>query len=221
MINFIRKICKLGQSWITDCVLIYPPITVTFLNMWWVITKSSSYIVFKYIIVFRWLPYFLLIPERLLAWKKFTLPLITSTHICKELEQNMQLQVTQFSIKKHQHIYDSSPTDNITIADFQLVTATMCLEAINFDFSSYKAVSKWYDTYKKEYPDLWAIVEGGMKEIAEFEKNPPDLSHMDHPIHPVRKNWKGTISKCFVVSLNFCIFFNKINITSRLLFVAR
>ncbi|KAJ3627185.1 hypothetical protein MTP99_014584 [Tenebrio molitor] len=79
-------------------------------------------------------------------------------------------------------------TDNITIADFQLVTATMCLEAINFDFSSYKAVSKWYDTYKKEYPDLWAIVEGGMKEIAEFEKNPPDLSHMDHPIHPVRKN---------------------------------
>jgi glutathione S-transferase len=100
----------------------------------------------------------------------------------------MQLQVTQFSIKKHQHFYDSSPTDNITIADFQLVTATMCLEAINFDFSSYKAVSKWYDTYKKEYPDLWAIVEGGMKEIAEFEKNPPDLSHMDHPIHPVRKN---------------------------------
>nr|CAH7760425.1 unnamed protein product [Callosobruchus chinensis] len=77
--------------------------------------------------------------------------------------------------------------NNVTIADFQLVTATMCLEAINFDISGYPLVKKWYESYKKEYPDLWKIVEGGMKEIAEFEKNPPDLSHMEHPIHPVRK----------------------------------
>ncbi|CAH0552740.1 unnamed protein product [Brassicogethes aeneus] len=76
--------------------------------------------------------------------------------------------------------------DNITIADFQLVTATMCLEAINFDFSKYTLVKQWYETYKKEYPELWAIVKGGMKEITEFEKNPPDLSHMDHPIHPTK-----------------------------------
>ncbi|XP_019874038.1 glutathione S-transferase 1-1 [Aethina tumida] len=76
--------------------------------------------------------------------------------------------------------------DKITIADFQLATATMCLEAINFDFSKYDLVTKWYQTYKKEYPELWAIVEGGMKEISEFEKNPPDLSHMDHPIHPTK-----------------------------------
>ncbi|KAF2881599.1 hypothetical protein ILUMI_24574 [Ignelater luminosus] len=78
--------------------------------------------------------------------------------------------------------------DNLTIADLQLVTATMCLEAINFDLSPYPLVAKWYETFKKEYPELWAITEGGMKEITEFEKNPPDLSHMDHPIHPVRKN---------------------------------
>lgn len=70
----------------------------------------------------------------------------------------------------------------------QLVTATMCLEAINFDLSPYPLVAKWYATFKKEYPELWAITEGGMKEIAEFEKNPPDLSGMDHPIHPIRKN---------------------------------
>lgn len=77
--------------------------------------------------------------------------------------------------------------DHITIADFQLVTATMCLEAINFDISKYPLIKNWYATYKKEYPELWEIVEGGMKEISEFEKNPPDLSHMEHPIHPVRK----------------------------------
>ncbi|XP_050294006.1 glutathione S-transferase 1 [Anthonomus grandis grandis] len=78
-------------------------------------------------------------------------------------------------------------TDNVTIADFQLVTATMCLEAIDFNFSEYDLVQQWYDTYKQEYPELWKIVERGMKEISEFEKNPPDLSHMVHPIHPVRK----------------------------------
>lgn len=63
----------------------------------------------------------------------------------------------------------------------------MCLEAINFDVSGYPLIVKWYETFKKEYPELWAIAEGGMKEISEFEKNPPDLSHMDHPIHPVKK----------------------------------
>jgi len=79
-------------------------------------------------------------------------------------------------------------TNNITIADFQLATATMCLEAIDFDISNYPLVRTWYSTYKKEYPELWKIVEAGMKEISAFEKNPPDLSHMEHPIHPVRKN---------------------------------
>ncbi|KAG5885598.1 hypothetical protein JTB14_024779 [Gonioctena quinquepunctata] len=77
--------------------------------------------------------------------------------------------------------------DAITIADFQLVTATMCLEAIDFDISSWTLVDKWYKNYKSEYPQLWKIVEGGLKELQEFEKNPPDLSHVVHPIHPIRK----------------------------------
>ncbi|XP_066146958.1 glutathione S-transferase 1-1 [Euwallacea fornicatus] len=79
-------------------------------------------------------------------------------------------------------------SDKITIADFQLVTATMCLEAINFDISPYHLVKQWYSTYKTEYPELWSLVDAGMKEISAFEKNPPDLSHMIHPIHPVRRN---------------------------------
>ena len=93
----------------------------------------------------------------------------------------------QYQFFKKQKKHYLSSLDNVTIADYQLVTATMCLQAINFDFSSYPLVAKWYATYKSENPDLWSIVEGGMKEISDFEKNPPDLSHMTHPIHPVRR----------------------------------
>uniref|UniRef100_A0A1Q3FPQ0 glutathione transferase n=1 Tax=Culex tarsalis TaxID=7177 RepID=A0A1Q3FPQ0_CULTA len=75
----------------------------------------------------------------------------------------------------------------LTIADFPLVTSVMCLEAINFDMSAYPLVSKWYAGFKQEFPELWAISAAGMAEIAEFEKNPPDLTGMEHPIHPIRK----------------------------------
>ncbi|XP_067648293.1 glutathione S-transferase 1-1 isoform X2 [Eurosta solidaginis] len=78
-------------------------------------------------------------------------------------------------------------TDNVTIADFALITATICLEAINFDLSTYPLVIKWYERFKQENPDSWIIANAGMQEIAQFEKNPPDLSHMNHPFHPTRK----------------------------------
>ncbi|XP_060526985.1 uncharacterized protein LOC132702411 [Cylas formicarius] len=65
-------------------------------------------------------------------------------------------------------------SDHVTIADFQLVTATMCLEAINSNIiSDYPLVKRWYHTYKEEYPQLWAIVESGLKELAHFAANPP------------------------------------------------
>ena len=78
--------------------------------------------------------------------------------------------------------------NTLTIADFPLITATMCLEAIDFKLSAWPYVEKWYDNFKGKHPELWEIAAGGMREISYFEKNPPDLSHMDHPIHPVRKN---------------------------------
>nr|XP_023019287.1 glutathione S-transferase 1-like [Leptinotarsa decemlineata] len=56
--------------------------------------------------------------------------------------------------------------DTVTIADFQLITATMCLESINFDISPWPLVKNWYDTYKLEHPTLWKIVEAGMKELS-------------------------------------------------------
>ncbi|CAH1968451.1 unnamed protein product [Acanthoscelides obtectus] len=78
--------------------------------------------------------------------------------------------------------------DKITIADFQLATTTMCLEAINCDISGYPLIQRWYNMYKVENPTLWRILEHGMNQLAYFEKNPPVLASLDHPIHPVRKN---------------------------------
>ncbi|XP_037029223.1 glutathione S-transferase 1-like [Bradysia coprophila] len=78
--------------------------------------------------------------------------------------------------------------NELTIADLPLVTSTMCLEAINFRFDDYPLIVKWYANFKAENPKLWEICAAGMKEIEEFNKNPPDLSHMNHPIHPIRKN---------------------------------
>lgn len=77
--------------------------------------------------------------------------------------------------------------NNLTIADFPLVTATLCLEAIDFKIDDYPLVSAWYNNFKGSYPELWVIAEEGMKEIVAFEKNPPDTSGMNHPIHPGRK----------------------------------
>ncbi|XP_017142246.1 uncharacterized protein LOC108155740 isoform X1 [Drosophila miranda] len=77
--------------------------------------------------------------------------------------------------------------DDVTIADFALISATICLEAIDFDLSPYPLVNKWYTTFKEEYPQLWEIANSGMQEINAFEHNPPDLSEMDHPFHPTRK----------------------------------
>lgn len=77
--------------------------------------------------------------------------------------------------------------DHVTIADFALITSVSCLEAIGFSFEKFTLIKTWYETFKRENPDIWAIDEGGMKIIQEFEKNPPDLSKLNHPIHPVRK----------------------------------
>lgn len=77
--------------------------------------------------------------------------------------------------------------NELTIADFPLIASTMCLEAIGFKFDDYPLIVKWYETFKNENPKLWEITAGGMKEITAFNENPPDLSHMNHPIHPIRK----------------------------------
>lgn len=78
--------------------------------------------------------------------------------------------------------------DNLTIADVALVAGTLPLEGIGYKFDHYPLVSAWYKTFKTENPALWAIAQTGVDEIAAFEANPPDLSKLNHPLHPVRKN---------------------------------
>uniref|UniRef100_A0A1B6I8X6 GST C-terminal domain-containing protein n=1 Tax=Homalodisca liturata TaxID=320908 RepID=A0A1B6I8X6_9HEMI len=80
-----------------------------------------------------------------------------------------------------------SAGDNLTIADFALVAATLSLEAIDFSFSDYKHVTKWYNTFKQECPELWSVAEEGMNVLKNFNINIPRFPHLDHPLNPVRK----------------------------------
>uniref|UniRef100_A0A336LSK7 glutathione transferase n=1 Tax=Culicoides sonorensis TaxID=179676 RepID=A0A336LSK7_CULSO len=77
--------------------------------------------------------------------------------------------------------------NQLTIADFPLVTSMVCLEAIKFKLDSFPLIKTWYETFKKEYPALWEICAEGMKVIEHFEKNPPDLTHLNHPLFPAKK----------------------------------
>jgi len=81
--------------------------------------------------------------------------------------------------------------DNVTIADFALVASVLCLEGIGYSFDNFVLVKKWYENFKKECPKEWAVAESGLKVIQDLEKNPPDLSKLNHPVHPVRKNPKN------------------------------
>jgi glutathione S-transferase len=97
---------------------------------------------------------------------------------------HMSLATFETYLKRANTKYAAGP--NLTIADFPLVTAVMCLEAISFSIDNYPLIQTWYATFKKEYPELWAIAEEGMREVTEFEKNPPQLE-MVHPLHPIRQ----------------------------------
>nr|WJR88240.1 glutathione S-transferase [Agrotis ipsilon] len=77
--------------------------------------------------------------------------------------------------------------DYLTIADFPLINSTMALEVIDFDFSQYKRVTKWYNDFKKNHPDLWSVTEEGIRLMKICAANQPDLSHLNHPLHPARK----------------------------------
>lgn len=81
--------------------------------------------------------------------------------------------------------------DHVTIADFALLASVVCLEGIGFNFDEFALVKKWYENFKKECPKEWAVAETGLKVIQDIDKNPPDLSKLNHPVHPVRKNPKN------------------------------
>lgn len=78
--------------------------------------------------------------------------------------------------------------DDVTIADISLAAGTLPLEAIGYKFDHYPLITKWYNTFKIENPSLWEIAQAAVDEIADLEQNPPDLSQLNHPLHPARKN---------------------------------
>lgn len=78
--------------------------------------------------------------------------------------------------------------DNLTIADMALVASTISLEACEIPFDEYPLVTTWYDTFKSENPELWEVGQAGVDAINDIYNNPPDVSQMNHPIHPMRKD---------------------------------
>ncbi len=75
----------------------------------------------------------------------------------------------------------------MTIADLPLLSITSVLEVIDFDLTPYIRVKAWYDGFKFNHTDLWALAEKGLEELKVFEKNRPDLSHIQHPLHPTNR----------------------------------
>jgi glutathione S-transferase len=78
--------------------------------------------------------------------------------------------------------------EEITIADLPLVMGTVLLEVIEFDLSPYPKVKSWYEGFKLNQKELWTLAEQGLKELQEFEKNPPDFSQIRHPLHPTDRS---------------------------------
>lgn len=97
----------------------------------------------------------------------------------------MALNVFEIYLKQSGTKYAAA--DHLTIADFGLIAGTLSLESIAFSLKEYPLIEKWYATFKEEYPELWSIANEGMKVIADFEKSPPDLSKLNHPLYPKRK----------------------------------
>uniref|UniRef100_A0A1I8N4F0 Glutathione S-transferase n=1 Tax=Musca domestica TaxID=7370 RepID=A0A1I8N4F0_MUSDO len=52
--------------------------------------------------------------------------------------------------------------DSLTLADLSLVSSTSVLQVLEYDLSKHQLISKWYQTFKREYPLLWDIAQEGI-----------------------------------------------------------
>lgn len=78
-------------------------------------------------------------------------------------------------------------SDNVTIADISLVCSMTVLEAIKFDIKKYPLVNNWYETFKRENSAMWVYAQKALEEVSTYDTNPPDMSKMNHPLHPMKK----------------------------------
>lgn len=51
-----------------------------------------------------------------------------------------------------------------------MVAATTVLEVCKIDLNPYPYISSWYTMYRKENPELWAVVEKGRNNLIESMK---------------------------------------------------
>lgn len=73
--------------------------------------------------------------------------------------------------------------DHVTVGDFTMFSSTLWLEGVNFDFSEFTHVKKWYEMFKKEQSMFWELAQENLKWIIKFSKNTPEMSGMmvNHP----------------------------------------
>jgi glutathione S-transferase len=77
----------------------------------------------------------------------------------------------------------------VTIADLSLIMGTVALDAMgNFDWTPFPHVYKWYKNFQSSKPELWAVAKEGLDGLTHFNKNPRDMSHLKHPLHPTGAN---------------------------------
>lgn len=101
---------------------------------------------------------------------------------------NMAVGVFEEYLKRQSTSYVAGK--EVTIADISLGCSMTVLEAIKFDLNPYPLVGKWYENFKKENPAMWAYAQKALDEVSGYATNPPDMSKMKHPLHPMKKSLK-------------------------------
>ncbi|ODM92877.1 Glutathione S-transferase 1, isoform C [Orchesella cincta] len=82
--------------------------------------------------------------------------------------------------------------EHFTIADPPLIMATCALVAMDKEIvEPFRNIVKWLENFQVEHQDLWTIAKEGLDGLSYYYKNPRDMSHLKHPIHPVRKGDGG------------------------------
>lgn len=44
----------------------------------------------------------------------------------------------------------------------------MCLEGASFDLNPWPLIQQWYDNFKRENPELWAIAQEGLEVLLNY-----------------------------------------------------
>jgi len=76
--------------------------------------------------------------------------------------------------------------EHVTIADLSLLMGTIALDAMEYDFKPFPEVLSWYKNFQSSQVKLWDVAKEGLAGLTYYNKNPRDLSHLNHPLHPTK-----------------------------------